>query len=67
MIDVFSAIWTPGTVNDLLAGSIAGAAQVVVGQPLDTVKTRAQIAPSTLLVHYARITLSYNMFQRGCL
>ncbi|KAG9005521.1 hypothetical protein FRB90_010353 [Tulasnella sp. 427] len=30
---------------DLLAGSIAGAAQVIVGQPLDTIKTRAQIAP----------------------
>jgi solute carrier family 25 carnitine/acylcarnitine transporter 20/29 len=33
------------TVNDLVAGSVGGAAQVFVGQPLDTVKTRAQIAP----------------------
>ncbi|KAG7451412.1 mitochondrial carrier [Guyanagaster necrorhizus] len=33
------------TINELLAGSVGGAAQVVVGQPLDTVKTRAQIAP----------------------
>ncbi|KAI0343773.1 mitochondrial carrier [Trametopsis cervina] len=33
------------TVNELLAGSVAGAAQVLVGQPLDTIKTRAQIAP----------------------
>ncbi|KAK0223441.1 mitochondrial carrier [Armillaria fumosa] len=33
------------TINELLAGSIGGAAQVLVGQPLDTVKTRAQIAP----------------------
>ncbi|KAG0708572.1 mitochondrial carrier [Suillus ampliporus] len=33
------------TVNDLVAGSMGGAAQVLVGQPLDTVKTRAQIAP----------------------
>lgn len=33
------------TVNDLVAGSVGGAAQVLVGQPLDTVKTRAQIAP----------------------
>lgn len=32
-------------VSDLVAGSLAGAAQVIVGQPLDTVKTRAQIAP----------------------
>ncbi|KAK0204988.1 mitochondrial carrier [Desarmillaria ectypa] len=32
-------------INELLAGSVGGAAQVVVGQPLDTVKTRAQIAP----------------------
>jgi len=38
------------TVNDLVAGSFAGAAQVLVGQPLDTVKTRAQIAPSQLIV-----------------
>lgn len=34
------------TVNDLIAGSFGGAAQVLVGQPLDTIKTRAQIAPS---------------------
>ncbi|KAG1728351.1 mitochondrial carrier [Suillus occidentalis] len=33
------------TVNDLVAGSVGGAAQVLVGQPLDTIKTRAQIAP----------------------
>jgi hypothetical protein len=37
------------TVNELLAGSVGGAAQVLVGQPLDTVKTRAQIAPSLFL------------------
>ncbi|KAJ7214932.1 mitochondrial carrier domain-containing protein [Mycena pura] len=35
------------TVNELIAGSVGGAAQVLVGQPLDTVKTRAQIAPSS--------------------
>ncbi|KAH9851793.1 mitochondrial carrier [Lenzites betulinus] len=34
------------TVNELLAGSVGGAAQVIVGQPLDTIKTRAQTAPS---------------------
>ncbi|KAG8215513.1 hypothetical protein J3R82DRAFT_9160 [Butyriboletus roseoflavus] len=34
------------TINDLIAGSFGGAAQVLVGQPLDTIKTRAQIAPS---------------------
>ncbi|TFL04850.1 mitochondrial carrier [Pterulicium gracile] len=34
-----------GTVNDLIAGSLGGAGQVIVGQPLDTIKTRAQIAP----------------------
>ncbi|KIM86826.1 hypothetical protein PILCRDRAFT_816075 [Piloderma croceum F 1598] len=33
------------TVNELIAGSAGGAAQVLVGQPLDTIKTRAQIAP----------------------
>jgi len=31
--------------NELIAGSVGGAAQVLVGQPLDTIKTRAQIAP----------------------
>ncbi|KAH0826115.1 hypothetical protein J3R83DRAFT_11626 [Lanmaoa asiatica] len=34
------------TINDLIAGSFGGAAQVLVGQPLDTIKTRAQTAPS---------------------
>ncbi|KIK62131.1 hypothetical protein GYMLUDRAFT_84526 [Collybiopsis luxurians FD-317 M1] len=33
------------TLNELIAGSFGGAAQVLVGHPLDTVKTRAQIAP----------------------
>ena len=37
---------TQATINELLAGSFGGAAQVLVGQPLDTIKTRAQIAPS---------------------
>ena len=32
------------TINELLAGSIGGAAQVIVGQPLDTIKTRIQNA-----------------------
>ncbi|KAI0036126.1 mitochondrial carrier domain-containing protein [Vararia minispora EC-137] len=36
---------TVQTVNELIAGSVGGAAQVLVGQPLDTIKTRAQIAP----------------------
>lgn len=40
---------TQATVNELLAGSVGGAAQVLVGQPLDTIKTRAQIAPSKWL------------------
>ncbi|KAF9067331.1 mitochondrial carrier domain-containing protein [Rhodocollybia butyracea] len=33
------------TLNELLAGSVGGAAQVLVGHPLDTIKTRSQIAP----------------------
>jgi len=37
---------TQATVNELIAGSVGGAAQVLVGQPLDTIKTRAQVAPS---------------------
>lgn len=38
--------WPPFTLPtvDLVAGSLAGAAQVMVGQPLDTVKVRSQIA-----------------------
>ncbi|KAF8161585.1 mitochondrial carrier domain-containing protein [Crassisporium funariophilum] len=39
---------TQSTINELIAGSVGGAAQVLVGQPLDTVKTRAQIAPSSV-------------------
>ena len=39
------------TVNELIAGSAGGAAQVLVGQPLDTIKTRAQIAPSSVYFH----------------
>ncbi|KAH7334849.1 mitochondrial carrier [Rhizoctonia solani] len=35
----------PNVGIDLAAGSMGGVAQVVVGQPLDTIKTRAQIAP----------------------
>lgn len=40
--------WPPFTlpITDLVAGSLAGAAQVIIGQPLDTVKVRSQIAPS---------------------
>ncbi|KAI0772779.1 mitochondrial carrier [Trametes elegans] len=34
------------TINELIAGSVGGAAQVIVGQPLDTIKTRAQTAPA---------------------
>ena len=40
---------TQATINELIAGSVGGAAQVLVGQPLDTIKTRAQIAPSSVL------------------
>ncbi|PAV23115.1 mitochondrial carrier [Pyrrhoderma noxium] len=42
---IFDTIWHPSTINELIAGSVGGAAQVLVGQPLDTIKTRAQIAP----------------------
>jgi len=35
----------PSLTVELLSGSVGGAAQVLVGQPLDTIKTRAQIAP----------------------
>lgn len=42
---VFATAMDFSTVNELLAGSVGGAAQVLVGQPLDTIKTRAQVAP----------------------
>ncbi|EUC62494.1 ornithine transporter 1 [Rhizoctonia solani AG-3 Rhs1AP] len=35
----------PNVGIDLIAGSMGGVAEVIVGQPLDTIKTRAQIAP----------------------
>ena len=34
------------TVNELIAGSVGGAAQVIVGQPLDTIKVRMQLSRS---------------------
>ena len=43
---------TQATINELIAGSFGGAAQVLVGQPLDTIKTRAQIAPSSVLSQF---------------
>jgi Mitochondrial carrier protein len=47
--DSLSALWNPSVFNELIAGSVGGAAQVLVGHPLDTIKTRAQIAPSKYL------------------
>lgn len=47
-MDILSFIYSPSTINELIAGSFGGAAQVIIGQPLDTIKTRAQIAPSML-------------------
>ena len=40
---------TQATINELIAGSVRGAMQVLVGQPLATVKTWAQVAPSSVL------------------
>lgn len=48
------------TVNELIAGSFGGAAQVLVGQPLDTIKTRAQIAPSLVSLFYVTGSLPYH-------
>ena len=58
------------TVNELIAGSFGGAAQVLVGQPLDTVKTRAQIAPSSDSFFYVTGSLPHHaqiVPQRACL
>ncbi|KAG8842168.1 hypothetical protein FRB91_004376 [Serendipita sp. 411] len=48
--DSLSALVNPSVFNELIAGSVGGAAQVLVGQPLDTIKTRAQIAPKGMFV-----------------
>jgi hypothetical protein len=48
------------TVNELIAGSFGGAAQVLVGQPLDTIKTRAQIAPSSVSFLFFTNSPSYH-------
>ncbi|CAG8737483.1 15096_t:CDS:2, partial [Acaulospora colombiana] len=51
-----NAFLNPRIFNELLAGSVGGAAQVLVGQPLDTIKTRAQIAsgPMDVLIQTVR-------------
>ncbi|ORY90170.1 mitochondrial carrier domain-containing protein [Leucosporidium creatinivorum] len=36
----------PSTLSSLIAGSFGGMAQVLSGQPLDTIKTRAQTSPA---------------------
>ncbi|CDO69857.1 hypothetical protein BN946_scf184884.g16 [Trametes cinnabarina] len=48
------------TLNELLAGSVGGAAQVIVGQPLDTIKTRAQTAPAGMFVSTASVYTVYH-------
>jgi hypothetical protein len=48
------------TVNELIAGSFGGAAQVLVGQPLDTIKTRSQIAPSSVSFFYVMGSLPHH-------
>jgi hypothetical protein len=54
------------TVNELIAGSVGGAAQVLVGHPLDTVKTRAQIAPGSVSFYLMlTMTHSHNFVHRG--
>jgi len=60
-----SAHSSQATINELIAGSFGGAAQVLVGQPLDTIKTRAQIAPSQLVLSVLEIF--YPLPQRACL
>ncbi|GAA5800466.1 hypothetical protein HPULCUR_005896 [Helicostylum pulchrum] len=36
----------PKAAQDLIAGTVGGWAQVIVGQPLDTIKVRLQTQPS---------------------
>lgn len=57
------------TVNVLIAGSFGGAAQVLVGQLLDTIKTRAQIAPSMSTLsppHFLMVTFVFAI-EKECL
>ncbi|KAM0793611.1 hypothetical protein ACM66B_001044 [Microbotryomycetes sp. NB124-2] len=44
-LSVQAQVKAPSTLASLVAGSFGGAAQVVVGHPLDLIKTRAQTAP----------------------
>lgn len=55
----------PNVGIDLAAGSVGGAAQVIVGQPLDTIKTRAQIAPSESLLKTQINLISIDTIDRG--
>lgn len=52
-MDSLKNILGPNVGIDLAAGSVGGAAQVIVGQPLDTIKTRAQIAPKGMFLERA--------------
>lgn len=54
--NAFSAIINPSIFNELLAGSVGGAAQIVVGQPLDTIRVRAQLAPREFLLFLLTIS-----------
>ncbi|KAA1098230.1 hypothetical protein PGT21_031165 [Puccinia graminis f. sp. tritici] len=55
------------TAASLISGSAGGTMQVLVGQPLDTIKTRAQIAPPGTIagpMDLARRTLAQEGFLR---
>jgi len=44
-----------GVATDLAAGSFAGAAGIVVGQPLDTVKVRMQTSTSNCFSRFSAV------------
>ena len=55
----------PSLFVELVSGSVGGAAQVLVGQPLDTIKTRAQIAPSEFNIPAVPCVVRLNLQFRG--
>ncbi|PLW54098.1 hypothetical protein PCANC_06381 [Puccinia coronata f. sp. avenae] len=60
-----TAVQHASTAASLISGSVGGMMQVLVGQPLDTIKTRAQIAPPGTItgpMDVARRTLAQEGF-----
>lgn len=55
----------PKVAQDLIAGTVGGWAQVIVGQPLDTIKVRLQTQPSPPIYRNATDCFSQLVKQEG--